>query len=241
VTFAIPPTSVRYQAAQRFGRELDRAMRSRGIGRRRLAELLGSKSDSMISHWRGGSGIPPIAMGVRLAEILQAPELLAIVRQGREGRCALATCGKTYIHDGGGPKRYCSERCRVLATKVRVEPTRVRADVAERALATHRAAVAVMCRTCEPGGICHAPVCPLRSVSPFGLVVLPKPEDTGTPALGPYGSAENTAKTVAGIREGNARRWARPGEREKQSAMTKRLHKEGRIPPRGSKAIKAPE
>jgi transcriptional regulator with XRE-family HTH domain len=172
MTVAVSATSARFAAAQRFGRELDRAMRRRGVGRRRLAETLGMRSASLIAHWRAGNGIPRVVQAARLAEALDAPVLLKISESIRMGNCDL--CGKGFVNDGGGPKRFCSERCREVKAKVRSgQPSRLRADLAERRLAEHKNAVEAMCRACEPDGHCHDEKCALRLVSPLPIVAMP--------------------------------------------------------------------
>lgn len=169
MTVSVSVNSVRYAAAQRFGRELDRSMRRRGVGRRRLAETLGMSSASLIAHWRSGGGVPRVDMAARLAEALDAPVLLRISESVRIGTCD--NCGRGFANEGGGPKRYCSARCREVKAKVRSGQTsRVRADYAERLLAEHRRAVESMCRACEPEGHCHDEKCALRLVSPLPLV-----------------------------------------------------------------------
>ena len=88
----------------------------------------------------------------------------------------------------------------------------------ERRAQTIQAAVDAMCAGCEPAGVCRTPECALRSVSPLSLALQPdktagevrKPE-------GPWGPLFRDAQLVA-IRDANAERWARPGERERASA-----------------------
>jgi hypothetical protein len=170
VTVPISANSTRRYAAREFGLELNRAMKARGIGRRRLAELMGMKSASIIAWWRAGEGLPRLENAVRLAECLDWDRLVAIVSRVRELPCD--NCGNPFVNEGGGPKRYCSERCREVKAKVRAGGTsRGRADVAERALVDHRAAVAAMCRGCEPEGRCHQQACALRPVSPLPLLI----------------------------------------------------------------------
>lgn len=80
-----------------------------------------------------------------------------------------------------------------------------------------RAAVDAMCRGCEPAGICRSVECPLRPVSPLPLQV------TDAGELRPVvdrDSPEYRERWLAAVRGANAERWARPGERERQSEQT---------------------
>lgn len=170
MTVAVSANSARRQAAERFGAELSRAMRTRKIGRRRLAELLHMQSASIVAHWRSGGGIPRVENAARVAEALDWPALLEIAQSVRELPCD--QCGRMFVNEGGGPKRYCSEICRERKARARLltgTPEK-RADRAERALGDHRAAVEAMCRACEPEGLCRRETCALRPVSPLPLV-----------------------------------------------------------------------
>ncbi len=229
MTVPVAATSVRALAARRFGVELTRAMKARGVGRRRLAERMGMSSASIIAHWRSGSGLPRLDSVVRLAECLDWDALVEIVRHARENHCD--TCGTPFLNEGGKPKRYCSARCRAVKAKIRsCTPTRQRADLAERRLKEHIAAVAAMCCSCEPDGLCCREDCALRGVSPLPLRVEVRPEpQPATPAPGPYGSAENIARTKGAILASNAARWARPGERERFSALMVEEHQRRRF------------
>lgn len=220
MTVSISPTSARAAAARRFGAELDRAMRTRKVGRRTLAKALGMDSASIIAHWRSGEGMPRLENAERLADSLDWPMLATIVRQSRTSECD--TCSKPFVNEGGGPKRYCSEQCRRLKAKMRLgAPTRVRADLAERRLRDHVAAVAAFCEWCEPEGVCRRDDCSLRPVSPLPLLVDFRREPRmARPAPGPYGTPQNAAKTKAAIRAAAQERWSRPGERERQADQT---------------------
>jgi transcriptional regulator with XRE-family HTH domain len=91
----------------------------------------------------------------------------------------------------------------------------------ERAVETVRAAVAEMCAGCEPEGICRTPECPLRSVSPLPLALRPDAvTDLVRRAEGPHGPTHRAA-WLASVQAGNARRWSRDGERERQAAQSR--------------------
>ncbi len=112
-----------------------------------------------------------------------------------------------------------------LGTYVRSDSKRVaRIERSERRLNVVQAAVAGFCGGCEPSGVCRAPECELRPVSPLPLALLPdKVGDTVKAAEGPWGPSHVEHQLVA-IREANAIRWSRPGERERQSERTAAMH-----------------
>jgi len=162
--------SPRRAAALRFGVELDKAMKARGVGRPRLAEHLGMKSHSIIAHWRSGRGLPRIDAAIQLASVLDCPKLVDIVKSVVDLKCE--TCGKPFTHTGNGPRRYCSDRCRDIRGKMRAgQPLRQRADIAEQRAAEYQIAVNGYCRSCEPQGQCREPECPLRPVSPLPIII----------------------------------------------------------------------
>lgn len=207
MTVALSAESPRRAAARRFSVELRRAMAARRIGRRRLAECL-ETSDSMVAQWRSGRTLPRLDTTIRLARALEWETLVAIVRESREGRCH--RCGNTFINEGGTAQLYCSDRCRRAQTKlVAHTDTRARAAASERQLKLIRSAVDAMCRSCEPEGYCRTLDCPLRAVSPLPAWTDPRKIREATPAPGPYGTAANRERTLAAIREANARRWGK--------------------------------
>jgi hypothetical protein len=53
VTYTIPLQSTKRDRAIRFGRELERAMKRRGVGRRPVAQALGA-SETSVMYWRTG-------------------------------------------------------------------------------------------------------------------------------------------------------------------------------------------
>ena len=177
MTFALSPDSPRRPYALRFAGQLREAMAARGIGRIRVAALLGKSSHSVIAQWLSGHTLPRVEEAGRLAEVLHAPALAATVTEARTSLCANASCGIEFLDDGPGLKRYHSPACGRLAQKRRgAGAASHRADLAERAAAEYwvslekqRLAVARMCLECEPEGRCHMSGCALRSVSPLPL------------------------------------------------------------------------
>ena len=238
MTHALRKDSPRRVYAQRFGQLLRATLTARGVGEKRLVAVIGG-SRSTLRQYLAGYNLPRLGTAAKLAQALQEPRLLSICRQGRTRDCN--TCGKPYVDENGSPSRYCSERCTNAAKKLRIRPSNERdfelvvaertAEVFEAQLHGYHGAVANMCRSCEPEGVCRTPDCPLRSVSPLPLAVGRVP--IVTPAAGPYGSPENRAKTIAALRERLRLRWADPEQRRIQSERTAQMHRDGKIPPRG--------
>lgn len=213
MTVPLSPGSPRRVLAERFGVELDRAMRARRVGANAVEAQLGV-AHSSIAAWRAGRNLPRIETAQRLASGLDAPRLLAIVLEARTCRCE--SCGRAFTNQGGAAKRFCDARCRSEAGRVRHAMGSVprRADVAERRLREHRAAVGAMCASCEPEGMCVTPACALRPVSPLPLARRRDDAPSVVPPPGPWGDRDAMLATV---RAANARRWSRDGERERHS------------------------
>lgn len=156
MTVPLSPGSSRFAAARRFGEELDRAMRTRNVGAKRLGPATGT-AISAIGNWRAGLNLPRYDTALRMAAALEWPVLADIVRAARSGRCE--RCSAEFVNEGGAPKRFCSTACRhideqlrrptagaELAAVVRAELERRRREVSggrdtnevlERALATY--------------------------------------------------------------------------------------------------------
>jgi transcriptional regulator with XRE-family HTH domain len=169
VTYVIPAGSPKAARAAEFGAELTRAMKSRGVGTRTVAEKAGA-GRSAVMYWRTGRMLPRYESALRLADALSWPRLRTLAADARRKACVV--CAVAFIDDSGSDnRRYCSESCHTVADKARVgRPTRLFAVKAERRAATLAAAIAAMCRSCEPEGVCRQPECPLRAVSPFRCV-----------------------------------------------------------------------
>lgn len=174
MTVPIQPGSPRAPHARRFARELQKAMTTRDVGRVRLAMAMGLKSHSIIAAWRSGVTLPRTDSARALAEVLEWPRLLQIVLVARTQKCARPSCDKTFVNDGGGPKAYCSPRCRgIMETSEGVSSGRRERDTLFREREELRAAVRTFCMSCEPGGACQDPDCALRHVSPLPLIEAP--------------------------------------------------------------------
>lgn len=111
MTVPLSPGSARMAAAKRFATALRAAMARRKVGTKRLAEATGC-APSAISNWRAAANLPTTATAARLAEVLGAPALVRIAEDGR--RLVCARCGRSWVHQGGGPARFCSADCREI-------------------------------------------------------------------------------------------------------------------------------
>jgi transcriptional regulator with XRE-family HTH domain len=213
MTVPLSPGSPRRAAAKRFGSELRKAMKRTGVGQGHLAASLGI-GESAIRNWLAGNNLPRLDSAQLLAAGLTAPILVDIVLEAREGACE--GCGKRYVNEGGGPKRFCSNECRDIAEKIRTAKgdTRSRATVAERRLRDHMAAVDAMCRGCEPEGLCRDTECALRPVSPLPVALR---ANDAQPVQRSLGAWEDRPRMLAVLRQATEDRWARDGERERQS------------------------
>jgi len=225
-------TSDRLPAARRFADELRRSMAEHKVGQVRLAKLVGCAS-SAVAQWRMGRNLPRLDTAIRLAECLSNEKLTTIVREARTGRCL--RCGAPFLNEGGAPKKYCGERCLTIAAKIRnvlgdrtparKKLTAMRADLkaTQEALTELQVSVEEMCRSCEPAGYCRTAECPLRPVSPLPLAFGIKEVPLATRAPGAW-SPEHRAAMLERIREANALRWAKPGEREAHAELMRKRH-----------------
>lgn len=164
----IPIVSTKSDRAIRFGHELERAMKARGVGRRPVARAVRA-SETSVMYWRTGRILPRIVTAEKLAEALSWPRLTTLASELRRKSCLV--CGAEFVDDSGSDNRlYCTLSCRSVRGKatVRVD-RRTRAAMAERRLTAHQRAVAAYCAGCEPSGRCSTPECALRPVSPLPL------------------------------------------------------------------------
>lgn len=116
MTVPLSPGSTRFASAKRFGEELDRAMRTRKVGGKRLGRATGTAL-SAIGNWRAGLNLPRYDTALRMAAALDWPVLSEIVRAARTDRCA--RCGTEFLNEGGSPKRFCSPACRLVDVQLR--------------------------------------------------------------------------------------------------------------------------
>ncbi|MGH2931166.1 MAG: hypothetical protein ACRDL8_23380, partial [Solirubrobacteraceae bacterium] len=104
--------------ARRFARELRKAMDRRQVGRIRLARAMGLRSHSIVAQWLTANTLPRLDSATLLAEVLEWDRLVEIVREARTQLCARASCEVVFVNEGGGPKMFCSERCRRIQESV---------------------------------------------------------------------------------------------------------------------------
>jgi DNA-binding XRE family transcriptional regulator len=174
VSHLIPVVSTKSDRAIRFGRELERAMKAREVGRRAVAQAVHA-SDTSVMYWRTGRILPRIVTAEKLAEALEWPRLAALAAELRRKTCLV--CGTEFVDDSGSDnRRYCTLSCRSVRGKSLVgTDRRTRAAMAERRLLAHQRAVAAYCAGCEPSGRCMTPGCALRPVSPLPLFLEERP------------------------------------------------------------------
>lgn len=190
MTYTIPPGTPKAAKATAFGRELTKALRARDVPMKEAARAVGI-GRTAIDHYRTGTVLPKTATARALADVLDWPALGRIIAEARTFVCARPGCGRTYRHEGGGPRKYCTPACVTQAQAERDASTRLRQagqtkDGRHRAAATaqlrsaariadERArvaedAIAAMCRSCEPEGLCRTAECALRPLSPLPFV-----------------------------------------------------------------------
>lgn len=188
------------QAAHVFAVELRKAQEKRNVTTRALAAALGM-SQRHVVWWRYGRSLPYLASAARVADALDWPVLVDIVRRARGFTCRV--CGRRGVSEGtGAPRRYCDEGCRTVARKARLEgrvPSIINAK-----LAVYSDAVGSMCLDCNPGGLCRDATCALRPVSPLpladGILAVAQPVD------------------------GRRSRWDDPTARRKASEAMRAIH-----------------
>ena len=180
--------SRRLEYAKRFGAELQRAMTARKLRPFHLFKRAGGGfSHYSFDAWLHGRALPRLDRAIKLAEILDWPDLVTITREGRTGTCQREGCDRTFITETGKSRMYCSPRCYKLVheydlsfaharrkqiggeeAELRLQAAEGRAALDE--VAELRGSVAAMCACCEPEGYCRTPNCPLRVVSPLPLL-----------------------------------------------------------------------
>lgn len=231
MTYGIDPNSAKHLTAKRFGQAMVAAIKRNQTTISELHRVSGL-GRTAIDNYRAGYVLPRLDAARKLADALGDERLFSIVQHARTRECGLRSCRRRFVHDGGGPKVYCSPECRAVAEKLRIASVRSRRAAegddtgkqlraakdlyheAERMLTAQvdelRAAVDRMCRQCEPDGICKAYDCPLRTVSPLPL------NDRRV------GAGEGTALRTD--YEMRVERANRPETRAKRSASMKARH-----------------
>lgn len=151
-----------------FGRELDKAMKRRGVGSIPIRDV-GGPSRNTIRSYRAGRNLPRIATARRLADALDWPRLAELALELRTKACPVDR--RSFMDESGSDNRiYCSPECQRVAEKKRLGYDRAPTVAKlERRLAMHQEAVAGFCHDCEPNGVCVTVDCALRPVSPLPL------------------------------------------------------------------------
>lgn len=155
--------SVRTQRSSRFGAELSRAMRARDVTVGGLATAVGM-SEGQLGLLRRGRSYPRLATALALSDALDWVPLGRLAREEHVFTCA--ACGQPGTNESvGRPRMYCDDVCAALGRKKGINIPDVGPDT--RRLRVFSAAVAAMCRGCEPEGLCRDNDCSLRPVSPL--------------------------------------------------------------------------
>lgn len=240
MTHTIGPDSPKAAIAAELGRELTKAVTTRGIPYKEVERVTGIGHTTM-DNYRRGVSFPKTAAAAILAQVLDWPKLLEIVKRGRTGRCRRPGCGRTFYNEGGTPKAYCNVTCRKLHENERIASRRIRQGgqlaartpagimtesrrkaeairllrsgltIAEDRNVILLEAIAAMCRDCEPEGVCRTPDCPLRPHSPLPLA---------RHAIASEPRTEHQVRVDS---------WKDPERRRAQSERSIRLHAEGRM------------
>lgn len=184
----------------RFTNEVRRAMAAKRVTGYALADALGV-TQHQVNRWCHGQSIPLVKMATRIADALDAPMIVELVKQHRTYRCR--TCKQPGITEGTGiRRRYCSDTCRRIAKKLGKSGPPISA-VGSR-LRLYGEAVAEFCGECNPSGLCRDAECALRPVSPLPLAEGLRP--------------------VATPKDGRKSRWDRPDERQRASVRMRKAY-----------------
>lgn len=237
MTYSIPPDSPKAAKAMAFGREMVKAMRARDIPLKEVAKAAGV-GHTALDHYRTGSVMPKTATALAIAEVLDWPRLAKIIEEARTFVCSRPGCERTYRHEGGGPRKYCTQTCTQLAENQRMASRRLRqagqtgdgrhraagiaqlrsaARIADERAVMAETAIAAYCRECEPEGLCRQEECPLRAFSPLPLATR---AGDGRPRTLTEVRAEAARKAAPGRSATMTRHWAEPAWRAKQTALS---------------------
>lgn len=251
MTIPLRPDSPRRADARRFGDELRRAMTARRASSKRLVAAIGITTSSLGNYRAGTNlprlstarRLAEVLDWPRLVTIVAEGRRGTCARCGREwfneggspkrfcstacrdvdaqlraptAGFALSEAVAAAISDGT-----TAALPDALAVYRRSDAHRIiRRDLTAGELSRHIDAVAAMCAACEPAGRCRDADCPLRPVSPLRLAGEERPVGVLRPAEGRWGPTHRET-TLRLVRVANARRWARPGERERMAAMSR--------------------
>lgn len=189
MTYVIPPGTPKAVKAAAFGRELVKACRRRSVPLKELERVTGVGHTSL-DNYRRGLILPKVEVARALAAALNWPHLAEMIVAARTFACARPGCRMIFRNDTGAPRRYHNEMCRRIAENLRQGQRHERSagqtgSNSSRAFAMRKlkssvaiadeqtellqGAIAAMCSSCEPDGICKLEDCPLRPFSPLPL------------------------------------------------------------------------
>lgn len=152
-------TDKRMAEHQRFRARLTATMRTRGLRRHQVADLVGV-TPTMVGYWTQGRYLPSLEMADRLATALDDGLIRDIVKAATWTRCLV--CPRQFTRDRTR-RLYCSVRCqRDYHKGVRGAP----------ATDYRQKAIDEFCRGCEPEGLCRDEECALRAFSPLPFIPL---------------------------------------------------------------------
>lgn len=244
MTYTIPPDAPKAAKARAFGQEMVKACKARDVTLNELARAVGV-GHTALDHYRTGSILPKTATGREMARVLRWPKLAEILDQARTFVCARPGCGRSYRHEGGGPRKFCTDTCVRINANQRIASRRLRqagqtddgrlraaaiarlrsaARIADERAQVAEDAIGVFCRSCEPEGVCRTVECPLRVLSPLPLYERGGREAKTETELRRERrwTPEHRAKHAAAMRS----RWDQPGAREAQAARSQAWHED---------------
>lgn len=238
MTYTIPPDSPKAVKALAFGREMTKAMRARDIPLKEVAKAAGV-GHTALDQYRTGAVLPKTATALAIAEVLDWPRLARIIERARTFVCARSGCERTYRHEGGSPRKYCTPLCAQQAKLQAGASRRLRqagqtgngrhsaaamvqlrsaARIADERAMVAEAAIAAYCAECEPDlALCRQADCPLRALSPLPLATR---EGSGQPPKTHAQIRVELNRKARPTRSASmTRRWADPEWREIQTAV----------------------
>jgi DNA-binding XRE family transcriptional regulator len=144
-------------------------MRERAVKPPELARAIGTTERATYAYTKG-QYVPGIDIAQRMADALNAPILVELARNDKRRKCQ--TCQRSFFVEKG-PRKFCTESCRRVATK---GGRRVLPD-------PRQDAIRAMCLGCEPEGVCRHDGCPLRPFSPLPFGEAMRVEPIGDPRV----------------------------------------------------------
>lgn len=190
-----------------FASELRKALGKRNVTQKALAATLDTVPRT-VWYWATGRSLPYLNTATKIADALDWPMIVEIVRLGRTTKCR--ACGRKMISEASNSTRvYCDEQCRRHGIKLGRQGAVP--DARDTKIRRLTASIDAMCWTCEPTGVCSDGGCPLRLVSPLPLrkgltVVAPAPDGRKSRWDDPAARERAAAKMRAAWAENGARR-----------------------------------